>query len=254
MDRLICILGALREEINLIKGKMVVEDQFKIGRADAWTGKWDGVGIILVRTGIGKNCALSALEQVLNLVNPSLILSIGYAGGLNPKLKVGDVILANHVLKINADFLDVGSYAIDSKHLELLEGLNYPGKVKIYKGKLITVDQVIDSSAIKQELGLRYNALAVDMETAAFLAHATKKDIALLSIRSISDTAEQSLINVSSFIGDDGEIAKLKAGWYAMTHPHSIKNFVSLQRQSQLATRNMTEFIEFFLRAHRHYA
>ena len=113
MDRQICIFGALREEINLIRGKMMVEEQFKIGQADAWTGKWDGVDIILVRTGIGKNCALSALEQVLNLVNPSLILSIGYAGGLNTKLKVGDVILANHVLKINADFLDVGSYAID---------------------------------------------------------------------------------------------------------------------------------------------
>ena len=72
MDRLICILGALREEINLIRGQMTVDEQFKVGRADAWSGNWEGVRIILVRTGIGKDCALSALEKVLSRANPFL--------------------------------------------------------------------------------------------------------------------------------------------------------------------------------------
>ena len=93
MDQLICILGALREEINLIRGQMTVDEQLKLGQADAWIGNWEGGRIILVRTGIGKDFALCALEKVLNRLNPSLILSIGYAGGLNLKLKVGDVVL-----------------------------------------------------------------------------------------------------------------------------------------------------------------
>ena len=71
MDRLVFVLGALREEINLIRGQMTVDEQFKVGRADAWSGNWEGVRIILVRTGIGKNCALSALEKVLSRANPS---------------------------------------------------------------------------------------------------------------------------------------------------------------------------------------
>ena len=251
MDRLICILGALRDEINLIRRQMTIDGQFKIGLSDAWTGSWEGVRIILVRTGIGKGFALSALEKVLNRVNPSLILSIGYAGGLDPKLKVGDVVLADHVLEINKAFTEVGNYPIDLKHLQLLEE-SYPNKIGVHRGKLITVDRVVDDSAVKQELGSRYNALAVDMETAVLIAHATKKKIPFLSVRVLSDTVKQSLVNVSSFIGDDGEVSKLKAGWYIITHPPTLKNFMSLRRQSQQATRNMTEFIGIFMRTYRH--
>jgi len=253
MDKLICILGALREEVNLIRRQMTIDEQFKVGRADAWTGNWEGVHIILVRTGIGKDCALSALEKVLDRGNPSLILSIGYAGGLDPKLKVGDVVLADHVLKINTALTDVHSYPIDLKQLESLEGLACSKKIVVHRGKLITVDQVVSDSAVKLELGSRYNALAVDMETAALVAHAAEKKISFLSIRAISDTIEQSLIDVSSFVGDDGKVSKLKAGWYVMTHPCTIKNFLSLRGQSQQATRNMTKFVGFFVRAYRHF-
>lgn len=252
MDRLICILGALRDEINLIRRQMTIDGQFKIGLSDAWTGSWEGVRIILVRTGIGKGFALSALEKVLNRVNPSLILSIGYAGGLDPKLKVGDVVLADHVLEINKGLTDVGSYPIDLKKLELLERLTCPKKIVVHRGKLITVDQIVDDAAVKQELRSRYNAVAVDMETAALIAHATEKNLSFLSVRAVSDTAEQSLVDVSSFVGDDGEVSKLKAGWYVMTRPNTIKKFISLRGQSQQATRNMTEFIGVFMRTYQH--
>jgi len=253
MNRHICILGALREEINLIRRQMTVDKQFKIGQADGWTGNWKGTHIFLVRTGVGKVRALNGLKGVLRQANPSLILSIGYAGGLASKLNVGDVVLADNVLEVNSDLNDIGCYSIDSKELELLERLTCSEKIVTHRGKLITVDSVVDDSAIKQELASRYNALAIDMETAALVALAAEKKITFLSVRSISDTYEQSLVDVSSFI-DDGEVSKLKAGWYVITHPHAIKNFMSLRRQSQRATRNMTEFIGIFLQTYQNFA
>ena len=250
MDRLICILGALREEINLIRGQMTVDEQFKFGKADAWAGKWEGTRIVLVRTGVGQNFALKALEKVLNQVNPSLILSIGYAGGLDPKLKVGDVVFSDHVLRVDRALNDVGSYRIEIKKADFFEKLTCPEKIVVHKGKLITADQVIGDPAVKKKLGSRYNALAVDMETAALVAHAVEKNITIFPIRAISDTAEQSLVDVSSFISGDGEVSKLQTGWYAVTHPYTIKNFISLHRQSQLATLNLTEFVGFFIRTY----
>ena len=92
--------------------------------------------------------------------------------------------------------------------------------------------------------------MAVDMETAALVAYANEKNIIILSIRVISDTVKQSLVDVSSFVGNTGEVSKLKTGWYAMTHPNTIKNFISLRSQSQLASRNMTEFLGFFMRTY----
>jgi len=253
MDRTICVLSALREEINLIRKRMNVESQIKIGQADLWVGKWEGVNIFLVRTGVGKNCALNALEKVLLRVNPSLILSIGYAGGLNPKLKVGDVFLADKVLEINPASNAVRNHSLDLKQLELLDELNLSKKIVVHRGALITVDQVVDDTLVKQELGLRFNALAVDMETAVLIEHANEKKIPFLSVRAFSDTVEQSLVNVSSFIDSNGRVSKLKAGWYAMTHPRRIKQFISLRGQSQQATRNMTDFLEVFMRAYRQF-
>lgn len=254
MDRTICILGALREEINLIKGQMTVESQIKVGQADLWIGKWEGVNIFLVRTGVGKNSALSALEKVLRRVNPSLILSIGYAGGLSPKLKVGDVVLADQVLEVNPDSNEVNNHSLDLKQLKLLDDLDFSKKIVVHRGTLITVNQIVDDISVKQELGSRHNALAVDMETAALIAHASEKKIPFLSVRALSDTVEQSLLNVSSFIGDNGEVCKLKAGWYVMTHPRQIKKLISLRGQSQQATRNMTKFLEVFVQAYRQFS
>ena len=87
MNQPIFILGALREEINLIRKLMIVKEQLKAGHADVWVGSWEGVSIVLVRTGMGKNCALSALKEVLSRTVPILVLSIGYAGGLDLRLK-----------------------------------------------------------------------------------------------------------------------------------------------------------------------
>ena len=117
----------------------------------------------------------------------------------------------------------------------------------MHRGALITVDQVVDDPAIKKELGLRYKALAVDMETAVLIEHANEKKIPFLSVRAFSDTVEQSLVNVSSFIDSNGRVSKLKAGWYAMTHPYQIKKLISLREQSQKASRNMTNFLEVFM-------
>ena len=77
MDSIICVLGALREEVNLIRRRMAVKSQFNIGKTDIWDGEWEGKNIVLARTGIGKNFALRALKKVLGLTNPSLIISIG---------------------------------------------------------------------------------------------------------------------------------------------------------------------------------
>ena len=248
MDQPIFILGALREEINLIRKLMIVKEQLKAGHADVWVGSWEGVSIVLVRTGMGKDCALSALKEVLSRTVPALVLSIGYAGGLDLRLKVGDLVVADKVLEIDQAATFSKSYLVNPQQSELFESLTSQKKIMTYKGTLLTVNQVISDSSAKQELGFSHNALAVDMETSSLIAHAIGKNIPFASVRAISDTMEQSLINTSSFVDNEGKVSKSKAGWYVATHPHVIKNLISLRSQSQKATSNLTEVLGVFLR------
>ena len=248
MDQPIFILGALQEEINQIRKLMIVKEQLKIGHVDVWVGSWEGVSIVLVRTGMGKDCALSALKEVLSRTVPALVLSIGYAGGLDLRLKVGDLVVADKVLEIDQNATFSKNYPVNPQELDLFIKLISQKKITVYRGTLITVNQVISNSSAKQELGSSHKALAVDMETSSLIGHCIEKQIPFVSVRAISDTMEQSLINTSSFADGEGKVSKIKAGWYAATHPHAIKNLISLRSQSQKATANLTEILGVFLR------
>ena len=252
MDQPVLILGALREEIAGIRGKMLVEDQFKAGHGDVWSGTWENRSIVLVRTGVGKKCANKVLEDVLHRVEPSLILSTGYAGGLSHDLNVGDLVVADRVLDDSAESFsgeELSAAAPDRQWLDQVKGLNPSGRFSIHYGTLLTVSGVVADSSAKLQLGSRCGALAVDMETSVLLTGAGEKNIPFLSIRAVSDTADQSLADVSSLVGKDGTVSKLKAGWYVATHPQTIPHFISLRQQSQKATRNLTDFIRTLLQA-----
>jgi len=250
MDQPVLILGALREEIAGIRGGMLVEDQFKAGHGDVWSGTWENRSIVLVRTGVGKKCANKVLEDVLHRVEPSLILSTGYAGGLSHDLNVGDLVVADRVLDDSAESFsgeELSAAAPDRQWLDQVKGLNPSGRFSIHYGTLLTVSGVVADSSAKLQLGSRCGALAVDMETSVLLTGAGEKNIPFLSIRAVSDTADQSLADVSSLVGKDGTVSKLKAGWYVATHPQTIPHFISLRQQSQKATRNLTDFIRTLL-------
>jgi len=129
------------------------------------------------------------------------------------------------------------------KWLELAKNTQPPENFKLKVGRLITVDMVVHTPEAKKELRNEFGAEAVEMETLeiALLTRANK--IQFVSIRGISDAVNHELIDSSSFLGSDGEISKLRAGWYVLTHPKSLKNVFSLRSNTQIATQNLTDFI-----------
>jgi adenosylhomocysteine nucleosidase len=244
----ICILGAVKEEIAGIKGRMKIEEKLRLGKTDLWTGTWEDHPIALVRTGIGKQRAKEALTEVLTNFPITMVISIGYAGGTHADLKTGDLLVADRVLAVPNDGGPVDEIPVTESLAEKAAGLQAPEKYSVFKGTLLTVETVINRPEDKKTLGESYGAMALDMETSELARIAAKKEVPFLSVRAISDTVEQGLVDVSSFVEEDGEISKLKAGWYVLTHPGSLKDFINLKDIAQLATKNLTEFLIEFLR------
>ena len=48
-------------------------------------------GISILVTGIGRKNAEKSVREFLSASSPKLVLTCGFAGGLNPDLKLGDV-------------------------------------------------------------------------------------------------------------------------------------------------------------------
>ena len=244
MNETIAILGAVTEEIAGIKREINISDRVRLDKSEAWFGKYQGRNIVLVRTGVGRKRAQNATQQVIDKFNPEVIISMGYAGALTEGLNVGDMFVASTIFSPESDS---NSFEMDDpknlKWLELAKKTPPPENVKLKIGRLITVDMVVHTPKAKKELGSRFRAEAVEMETLEIALLARVNKIAFISIRGISDAVNHELIDSSSFLSNDGEISKLRAGWYVLTHPKSLKNVFSLRSNTQIATQNLTDFI-----------
>ena len=248
MTHRICILGAVKEEIAGIKGRMKIDQRHKFGKTDAWQGTFEDNPIVLARTGIGKKRAGEALTAVLDNFPIQMVISIGYAGGTHPDLKTGDLLIADRVLTAPKDGQPPEEIPVTANLADKAANLKVKDEFSLYKGSLITVDAVVHRPEEKKTLGETYGAMALDMETSTLAKIAADKDLPFLSVRAISDTLDQELVDVSSFMEKDGEISKLKAGWYVLTHPGSLKDFKNLKEIANQATDNLTEFLMAFLR------
>jgi adenosylhomocysteine nucleosidase len=243
MNNCIAIFGALKEEIAGIKQAMNISGHMRLGKTSAWPGKWEKQSIVLVRSGVGRQRAEDATLQVIDRFQPSTLVSIGYAGAVQPGLNVGDLVIADTIIEEKKK----GKYSPNSDWLNRAKGVSCPEGFKAVVGGLLTVDNVIHDSQSKQELGKNYSVQAVEMETSAIAKVAEEKDVPLLSLRVISDRLDQELLDSSSFLGSDGEISTLKAGWYVLTHPGSIESALSLRSQTQIATQALTKFLSDLL-------
>jgi len=238
MEPRIAIIGAIKEEIAGIKQEMQITHTLRWQTGNAFVGEWQGAPIVLVRSGMGRERARRALVEVAEKWELKEVISIGYAGALDLSLEVGDLVVADQVIEIGSSRPgeEVKSYSLDKEIFKTIAGAR--GRI------LLTVDRVAATSEEKKQLRDTYSAVAVDMETSALAAEAQARNLSFISVRAITDTADQELIDCSHLVAEDGDVSKLKAGWHVITHPGDLKGMIELGQHAKLATANLTEFLK----------
>lgn len=248
MESSICILGAVKEEIAGIKGRMKIDRKSKLGTADVFYGTWERRPIILVRTGIGKIRAGGALAMVLEKYSLSMVISIGYAGGTHPDIQAGDLLVPRQFLSFPKNGEPPMKIDVPLGLTKKAEKVPPSKKFSAYKGRLLTMDRVVNKPEDKRALGETHMVNAIDMETSVLAQIAAVRKVPFLSVRAITDTVNEELIDVSSFMEKNGDVLIRKAGWYVLTHPLKIPKFISLQESARRGTKNITEFLIAFLK------
>ncbi|MEE8127283.1 MAG: hypothetical protein V3T45_01925 [Nitrospinaceae bacterium] len=237
MELRIAIIGAIKDEIAGIKNQMQITDTLLWPTGNAFVGEWQGVSIVLVRSGMGRDRARRALVEVAERYDLKELISIGYAGALDPSLEVGDLVVADKIIEMDSSRSDedMKSYSLNK------EIFNTTGE--IHRKILLTVDCVAATPKEKKKLREKYSAVAVDMETSALAEKVQAWNLPFISVRCITDTADQELIDCSHLVEEDGEVSKLKAGWHVLTHPGDLKGMIELGQHAKIATANLTEFL-----------
>ncbi|MGP0566557.1 MULTISPECIES: phosphorylase family protein [unclassified Nitrospina] len=248
MEHHLCIIGAIREEIAGIKGRMRIDESLKLNGASAFIGTWEGFRLVLVRSGVGRRRAAKAFQQVCDHFPLVQVISIGFAGGLDPALQVGDLLIADTITMVcDGAAVTTESMAIPVALVNQAMVVACPEGATAYQGTLVTVDDVVSHPDDKKKLGKTHGALGVDMETFELAKEAERRDVPFLSVRAITDTAGQTLMNCSHLVDDDGNVSTLKAGWHVLTHPGDLTGMIELGKHARLATAHLTSYLKEYL-------
>lgn len=197
---MLLIAAAMEEELKA--GMVHCQDQRRIRSqgGDLWRAARGDKTIYFLKTGVGPRRSAASLEETLKEITPSHVLVVGYAGALDPGLKLGDLVavakaLAFSLDKNHPDWEHVqleGAFELsDCRALALSAesaGLN------ACIGDALSSSYVLGNPAHKRILYEQFHASIVDMETAALSRVAASREIPLSCIRAVSDEAQDTFL------------------------------------------------------------
>ena len=194
------ILGAMKEEIESLVLKMVVEKEVKSASKTVYIGTLGSCPVAVVQCGVGKVAAAGVTQLVISEFGTTHVFNTGLAGGLKKGIKVGDIALSTGTeyfdvtppsVLIN-NFPAAGVYEADKPLLELakkaVKTLGFEEQTHV--GLMTTGDAFITESAKKAELIVKTSAICNDMEGGAIAQICHDNNVPFLIVRIISDLAD----------------------------------------------------------------
>jgi adenosylhomocysteine nucleosidase len=225
MITLVCF--ALKEEAALFR-KMAAG---KVAAAQA-------VSILI--TGIGRRNAENSLREFLATHSPELVLTCGFAGGLDPDLKPGEVVFEIFPRSSRGDEAqtEIGNQ-LEPTHVSCYEQLVAAGAKP---AKFFCADRIATTVAEKKRLRVETGADAVEMESAAIHAICRERGIPCATVRVISDAAHEDLpLDFNQLSKPDKNLACGKLAWAIARSPGKIGALLKLRKQTRFAAEQLAE-------------
>jgi adenosylhomocysteine nucleosidase len=215
----IAIVAALEREIMPLVARWKNGRLEHAGRTYRFFAKDD---VVLTCGGIGAEAARRATEAIITLYRPAVIYSVGFAGALQPNLKVGDIVAPSRVLD-----------ARDGSSTDLGEG----------DGILVTVSSIV-SAKEKAQLAASYGAVAADMEAAAVARGAQARGIRFSAVKVISDELAFVMPPMGPFIGGHAEFNTARFVLFAALRPWLWASLAKLAGNTRRSARALGRHLE----------
>lgn len=185
-----------------------------------------GASCKVVVSGIGKRNAEQALADALTTLKPQLVLTCGYAGGLDPQLARGTIVF------------DVGDEPVASR-------LKAAGAIP---AKFFCAERIAVTAADKQALRNQTGADAVEMESGVIRELCRRRGIPSATIRVISDDANSNLpLDFNRLAGANGNISYLKLAGALVKSPGLVPKLMRFQRELDGCSRRLAAALNSLL-------
>jgi adenosylhomocysteine nucleosidase len=207
------ILCATPEERQALAERLDLHPEpARHGPTHVWRGRHGGEELVLAQSGIGKVNAAAAATLLLAVFRARRLVFSGVAGGLDPELPVGALVLADRLATHDYGVVSAGVFTatasgvipigapplcdlplVQPKVRAALARLaaaiagRAAGPVRL--GGVVTGDYFLNCARTREQLHARFGALGVDMESGAVQQVADAWGAPLYVVRTLSDLA-----------------------------------------------------------------
>lgn len=198
---MIGIIGAMASEVDGLKAKMSDCKTETISGVDFCTGAIAKNAVVVAQAGVGKvNAAVTAQTMILRY-GVDAVINIGVAGGMEPSLKIGDIVVADRVVEHDMDTTAVGDEpgfitGIDRVYMDCdkeISDLLYESAVEAgvhtICATIASGDIFVAEDSVRNRIMEQFNAAAAEMEGAAIGHVCTMNNVPFAVLRAMSDCA-----------------------------------------------------------------
>ena len=197
----LAIMGAMQEEVEPLLANFENINIVEYANNKFYEVNLSGLDIVIAYSKIGKVFASLTASTMIEKFGCDTLLFSGVAGGINPKLQIGDLIIADKLCQHDLDITAFGHphgyvpegkvFVETTKNLrELAIKVANENDLKVIVGTIATGDQFVHSSQRKEFIQNTFNADALEMEGASVGYVCKCLGVPFFVLRAISDTAD----------------------------------------------------------------
>jgi nucleoside phosphorylase len=186
--------------------------------------------VAVLITGMGPQNAEMTVRNYLSRHTPQQVFTCGFAGGLDPCLRVGDVIYESLPMP---------------RALPAAASGNSPNDIlRVRQGRFLCMSRVITTATEKRDQFLKSGADAVEMESGAINPVCREKGIPCATVRAISDISDDDLpLDFNELMDANQRLSYARLAWSLVRSPVAIPKLLHLQRNCRFAAERLAQVL-----------
>ncbi len=200
------IIGAMELEVAALKSKLELKNVVDKAGMKFHEGILNGKDVVIVQCGIGKVNAGICVQILADLFAVNTVINTGVAGSLRAEINIGDIIVSTDACEHDMDVsalgyepgiipqMETSFFKADRKLIEEAIAVcrEVNPEINVYEGRIVSGDQFISDSTVKDRLIQQFDGSCAEMEGAAIAHAAFLNKIPYIVLRAISDKADGS--------------------------------------------------------------
>lgn len=207
----ITIIGALEKEVREVASAVDGAVTTQEAGLTVLAGTYHGARLVATTAGMGTVNAAAAAQHLISTYHPEALIFSGIAGGLNPVLHIGDIVIGERLRYLDTDtallaesapgleeytstpaLVDAAEALLTSRgYCNAAEQAAGPDSLQYLRGIIATGDRFVAGAEMRERAIEATHADCVEMEGAAIAHIAAKNGIDCLVMRAISDNCDE---------------------------------------------------------------